>query len=128
MKENVDILVVDDDPGLRRLLEKRLSAAGYEVLMAANGIEGVKLARHEDPDLILLDVLMPLQDGYKACEEIKKVYRQDIPIIIFTGQPYEKELINEAYKEFGADDYLLKPLDMEELLKKVKKLIKKYIE
>ena len=120
------ILIVDDDPGIRRLLEKRLSAAGYEIIMAANGIEGEKLARHEAPDLILLDVLMPLKDGYKVCEEIKKVYRQDIPIIIFTGQPYEKELINEAYKEFGADDYLLKPLDIEELLKKVKKLIKKH--
>ena len=119
------ILVVDDDLGIRTLLEKRLNAAGYQVLTATNGIEGVKMARKEDPDLILLDVLMPLQDGYKACEEIKKVYRQDIPIIIFTGQPYEKELIDEAYKEFGADDYVLKPLKMEELLKKIKKLIKK---
>ena len=119
------ILVVDDDLGIRTLLEKRLNAAGYQVLTATNGIEGVKMARKEDPDLILLDVLMPLQDGYKACEEIKKVYRQDIPIIIFTGQPYEKELIDEAYKEFGADDYVLKPLKIEELLKKIKKLIKK---
>ena len=119
------ILVVDDDLGIRTLLEKRLSAAGYTVLTAVNGVDGVKMARKEEPDLILLDVIMPLKDGYKVCEEIKKDYRHDIPIIIFTGQPYEKDLINESYKEFGANDYVLKPFDMEDLLKKVKKLIHK---
>ena len=117
------ILVVDDDMGIVRLLEKRLQASGYDVLTANNGMEGVKVAKRENPDLILLDVIMPLKDGYKVCEELKKVYKKTIPIIIFTGQPYEKDLINEAYKEFGADDYVLKPLNIEVLLEKIKKLI-----
>lgn len=116
------ILVIDDDHGSLLLVESLLKANGYEVLTLDFPKDTMKLIKRERPDLVLLDILMPYKDGYKVCEEIKTVYGKKIPVIVFTAKPYEKDLIPEAHKDFGADDYVLKPFDSKTLLEKIKKL------
>ncbi|MEO1182151.1 MAG: response regulator, partial [Cyanobacteria bacterium J06636_28] len=77
------ILVVDDEASIRRILETRLSMIGYDVVTAADGEEALDTFRHEIPDLVVLDVMMPKLDGYGVCQELRK--ESDIPIIMLTA-------------------------------------------
>ena len=117
------ILVIDDDPGTLHLIESILKAEGYAVLTLSSPKDCIKLIKNERPDLVMLDILMPHKDGYQVCAEVKTLFNNKIPVVVFTDKPYEKELIAEAYKNFGADDFIHKPFETKEVLSKIKKLI-----
>ena len=113
------ILIADDEPDIIEILKFVLEGAGYECITAADGEEGLKLARTVSPDLIILDVMMPKMNGYKICRLLKfdSKYR-DIPIIMLTARSQEKD--RSIGGETGADEYITKPFDIEYVLEKVK--------
>jgi DNA-binding response OmpR family regulator len=118
------ILIVDDNPSLAKSLEIRLHGAGYETLAAHDGDEGLKMAREQKPDLILLDVLLPKIDGFTVCRLLKfdRLYEQ-IPIVILTAKSQAKDM--EIGKEIAADAYVVKPFNWASLLALVDQLLKK---
>ena len=117
------ILIVDDEPDLVETLRFALELEGYNVLVAVNGEEGLNTARQEKPDLILLDLMLPKLDGYKVCRLLKFDERyKHIPILMLTAKTQEKDKI--LGKETGANEYLTKPFDMDELMAKIKSYLK----
>jgi len=119
---NKKILVVDDEMELQMGVVIRLKAAGFEVLTASDGLEGLEKARKEEPDLILLDLMLPKMDGYKVCRMLKfDAKYKDIPIILLTAraQDTDKSMGGDA----GANAYITKPFDHRELLDKIKELL-----
>lgn len=116
------ILVIDDERDLVETITFRLEAAGYKVITAGDGQEGLDKAREMKPDLILLDIMMPKMDGYQVCRFLKfdEEYK-DIPIIMLTARGQESD--KNTGKNVGADDYVTKPFDGGELLLKIKKLV-----
>ena len=127
MDSTVDkhILIIDDDPTIRRLFGSLLDKAGYEVLYAKDGVEGREIARRLHPDLILLDINMPGTDGYKTANSIKKEPSSpaaDIPIVFLTNADLPIETLNYM-KEFGVTDYIHKGVSNEEFIERVKKIL-----
>jgi len=119
------ILFVDDEEDLLKMVGMRLRAAGYEVLTASNGPEALKLVEMENPDLILLDIMMPEMDGFEVCRKIKELKdRADIPIIFFTA----KEAVEDKVKglKAGVADYVAKSTDSRELLARIEMLLETY--
>ncbi len=118
------ILVIDDEPDLLDLARARLELAGYEVLVASDGEEGLEKARTSAPDLIILDLMLPKMNGFEVCEALKidEKYKH-IPIIILTVK-FQPVDIRFA-KALGADAYIKKPFEGKELVDKIKELIKK---
>ena len=123
------ILIVDDDPDLVEAVSIILESKGYDVVAAYDGVEGLKRARSENPDLIVLDVMMPNKDGYEVCKELKadEKYRA-IPILLLTAVveniPSSK-YTQQMGMETEADDYVDKPVEPDELVKRVEALIAK---
>lgn len=118
------ILIVDDEVQLIEMLQIRLEANGYEVVAAKDGQEGVDKVKSEDPDLIILDIMMPVMDGYEACKILKSDPQYSkIPIIFLSAKAQENDLKNG--KEFGADAYVKKPFETSDLLAKIKELLSK---
>jgi len=118
------ILIVDDEPDLAETVRFSLELEGYSVLVATNGEEGLNVARQEKPDLILLDLMLPKLDGYKVCRLLKFDERyKSIPILMLTAKTQEKDKI--LGKETGANEYLTKPFDMDELMAKIKSYLSK---
>jgi DNA-binding response OmpR family regulator len=118
------ILVVDDEPDVASLLTLMLKSQGYEVVAAGDGQEALEKARAENPDLILLDVMLPRLDGYKVARMLKfdENYRH-IPIIMLTAKIQEKD--KQTGMEMGANDYVTKPFDTAILLAKIKDILAK---
>jgi len=113
------ILVVDDEVDLVETIRFSLELEGYEILVAYNGEEALNQARKENPDLILLDLMLPKLDGYKVCRLLKFDERyKHIPILMLTAKTQEKD--KATGMETGANEYITKPFDMDELMKKVK--------
>jgi len=119
------ILVVDDTPEALKAAEEILKKAKYEVITLNNPKFIFKLLKQDKPDVVVLDIIMPPLDGYTVCQEIRKLYGEKIPVLLSTAQSYEQDLVQTAYKEFGANDYILKPMNPEELISKIKALVKK---
>ncbi len=119
------VWVVDDDIGMLRLVESVLTSNGYQVTTFNLPKIVLKSMKNDLPELVILDIIMPHMDGYKLCSEIKDMYKNKVKVMLFTAQSYEKELIKEAHKDFGADDYVTKPFDTKMLLQKVEKLVGK---
>ncbi len=117
------ILVVDDEASIRRILETRLKMAGYNVVTAEDGEEAVEMFNKVNPDLVILDVMMPKMDGYGVTREIRRV--SDIPIIILTALGDVSERITGL--ELGADDYVIKPFSPKELEARVKAVLRRTI-
>ena len=114
------ILMVDDDPQIQDLYKTKLSASGFKVSQAFNGEEGLKMAKEEKPDLILLDILMPVVDGAKMLVELRKDPDfKNTPVIILTGLEDRPESIRLA-KEAGAVDFVNKDIDFKDLVAKIK--------
>ncbi len=113
------ILVIDDETELLKALTIRLGASGYEVITAQDGQEGLEKARSSNPDLIVLDILMPKMDGYEVCRLLKfDAKYKSIPIIMLTAKVQD---IDKAMgKKVGADDYIAKPFETQDLIDKIK--------
>ncbi len=115
------ILVVDDEQQIRDLLDNFLKGEGYEVIVAADGNEAIKLAVTENPQVIVLDIKMPEVDGLEVCKRLKeKEKTRFIPVIVITGYEDNKMEALDA----GADDFVNKPFDMAELSIRVKSVLK----
>ena len=116
------ILVVEDDPHVLQTLKDRLESQGYEVITAKDGEIGLTRAKVESPDLILLDVMLPIKHGYTICWFLKseEKYRH-IPIIMLTARTQAADIA--LGKDVGADAYITKPYDMETLLSKISELL-----
>jgi len=113
------ILIADDDPYIRQLLELALSENGYEVISASDGYELVRLAQDRAPSLILVDLAMPHMDGYEAIRQLRNDTRTaHVPMLILTARTDAKDIVTGF--ETGADDYIAKPFDITELLARVK--------
>lgn len=116
------ILIVDDEENIVEMLKLRLESAGFEVITASDGHEGLERARSERPDLILMDVMMPKMDGYQACRMLKFDDQfKDIPIIMLTARAQESDV--KTGKDTGADAYITKPFDQKELIGKINELL-----
>lgn len=115
------VLVVEDDETLSEMLEYNLSRQGYEVLVAKNGRSGVDLTRQHQPDLIVLDVMLPGLDGFEVCRIVRQEF--NVPILMLTARAEEVDRV--VGLEMGADDYLTKPFSMRELLARVKALLRR---
>ena len=115
------ILVVDDQSSVRQLLQEYLTEQGYHVLTAADGQVALYTARHDQPNLILLDIMMPKMDGY----QFLRVYRQErqTPVIIITAREEETDAVLGL--ELGADDYIVKPFRMRELLARIRAVLRR---
>ena len=116
------ILIVDDDLALMRLIDQVLSEKGYEVLKANNGHEALRLLFAENPDLVLLDVVMPDLDGWQTCSRIREV--SDVPIIMLTGKRNAEDDIVSGL-DYGADEYLIKPVGNKELVARVRAALRR---
>ena len=110
------ILVVDDEDPIAKILDFNLRKEGYDVIVAHDGEKAVELAFSEDPDLILLDLMLPKKDGMEVCREVRA--QKNIPIIMLTAK--NSEIDKVLGLEFGADDYVTKPFSTRELMARVK--------
>jgi DNA-binding NarL/FixJ family response regulator len=117
-------LLVEDDDGFRSVLSTVFRQAGYETYEAASGEEAVETARREEPTLVVLDVCLPGISGYEVCQELRQEFGERLPIILVSGQRIES-LDRVAGLLLGADDYLVKPFALDELLIRVRKLIRR---
>ena len=116
------ILVVEDDLVTQRVLSARLEINGYEVITAQDGEEGLKKARKESPDLVMLDLMMPKMTGYEVCRMLKFDDKyKNIPIIVLSALDQQDE--REKAVKAGADAVFIKPFDLELLLVKIKEFI-----
>jgi len=119
---NKTILVVDDKASVLRLLREYLSEKGYRVVSAMNGREAWSAARHEKPDLILLDIMMPTMNGFEFMRAYRK--ERDTPVIILTARLEETDKV--VGLELGADDYVTKPFGMAELVARMRAVMRRY--
>ena len=116
------ILVVDDDRAVREALERALGLEGYEVELAADGAEALAAVELREPDAIVLDVLMPQVDGFEVCRLLRKAHHH-VPILILTVRDELSDRVEGL--DAGADDYLGKPFELEELLARVRALLRR---
>lgn len=115
------ILIVEDEANIRELLRLYLEREGYTVLEAENGVEGIKKWRSDKPDMLLLDVMMPVMDGWAVCREIRA--ESDVPIIMLTAKGEIADRVSGL--EMGADDYIVKPLEMPEVIARVRAVFRR---
>lgn len=115
------ILIVEDEANIRELLRLYLEREGYTVLEAENGVEGIKKWKSDKPDMLLLDVMMPLMDGWAVCREIRA--ESDVPIIMLTAKGETADRVSGL--EMGADDYIVKPLEMPEVIARVRAVFRR---
>jgi two-component system cell cycle response regulator DivK len=118
------ILLVEDNEMNRDMLSRRLERRGYQIVMALDGQQGVDLARSEKPDLILLDMSLPVLDGWEAARQLKAAPEtRSIPVIALTAHAMSGD--REKALEAGCDDYDTKPIDLNRLLGKMEALLKR---
>ena len=115
------ILIVEDEANIRELLRLYLEREGYTVLEAENGVEGIKKWKSDKPDMLLLDAMMPVMDGWAVCREIRA--ESDVPIIMLTAKGETADRVSGL--EMGADDYIVKPLEMPEVIARVRAVFRR---
>jgi len=115
------ILIIDDDILLVRLIEHNLSQAGIEILKAYTGYEGISLARTRQPDLVILDIVLPDISGWEVLERIRQISR--VPILMLTIKENEDDIVRALGN--GADDYCTKPVGMRELIARVEAIFRR---
>lgn len=119
---NAKILIADDDRNIVELLRLYIEKEGYSTVIAYDGKQAISTFKTENPDLVILDVMMPEADGWQVCKEIRKT--SDIPIVMLTakGETFDKVL----GLELGADDYMVKPFETKELIARIKAVFRRY--
>ena len=115
------VLVVDDEPPIVDLLVYNLERANYQVLVARDGEEALVVARREQPDLIILDLMLPGLDGFEVCRTLRR--ERDVPIIMLTAR--DAEIDRVVGLELGADDYVVKPFSVRELIARIKNVLRR---
>src|SRR5256885_15110246 len=118
------VLVIEDEPAIRRGVADALRATGYEVAEAADGVQGLEEAVRLGVDLVLLDLLLPRRDGLEVLAELRKV-RPTLPIIILTARGSEEDRVRGL--KMGADDYVVKPFSARELLARVEAVLRRSV-
>lgn len=124
MDRQYSILLVDDETDILEFLSYNLQKNGYKVYTASNGIEGIDMAKQVNPDLIILDVMMPKMDGIETCEKIREIEALSHTLIVFLTARSEDYSQIAGYN-VGADDYITKPVKMKILLSKIKSLLRR---
>jgi len=122
MKTDARILIIEDELPMRTALADCLQAEGYRVLTAADGQAGLERALREKPDLILLDIMMPRLDGYALCSELRRL-SLPVPVLMLTAKGQIEDRVRGL--DAGADDYLVKPFSTEELLARVRAVLRR---
>ncbi|MDX1917841.1 MAG: response regulator transcription factor [Candidatus Caenarcaniphilales bacterium] len=119
------VLVIDDDPAILELVKVNLEIHGYQVITAEDAIKGLALNSQENPNLIVLDLMMPKLDGYSACQQIRADHKhnRNVPILMLTAMSRIDDKI--AGFDAGSDDYLTKPFEVGELIARVKALLRR---
>ena len=118
------ILIVEDDRDIAEMVEYNLKEEGYETLSAFNGEDGVRLAKKESPDLIILDIMLPIIDGFEVCRILKKEQKTaDIPVVILSAKSMETDKV--VGLELGADDYITKPFSPRELIARIRAILRR---
>lgn len=116
------ILVIDDDEKITSMLRRGLAFEGYDVYTANNGSEGLKMMLTTDPDLVVLDIMMPEVDGFEVCRRLREG-GSSVPILMLTAKDEVENRVKGL--DLGADDYLVKPFALEELLARVRALLRR---
>ena len=120
-KEAKRILLVDDDAEIIESLRLTLEAKGYDVLVARDGNQGLALTEREEPDLVILDMMMPKRSGFLVLEKLRRTREDSPPVIMITANEGSR---HKAYAEMlGVDDYLRKPFPMDRLIASVERLV-----
>lgn len=115
------VLVVDDDPGIVKLVRTYLEQVGFEVAVAYDGKKAMQIARNDRPDLVILDLMLPEMDGWDVCRALRK--ESDVPIIMLTARVEESDKLIGL--ELGADDYVTKPFSPRELVARVRSVLRR---
>src|SRR6056297_41018 len=116
------ILIVEDNRGIQMSLKDEFESKGYQVTVASNGEEGLRLALEEKPDLIILDIMLPVMDGYEVCKKLR-MKGNHIPVIMLTVK--NREIDKVLGLELGADDYVTKPFSVAELSARVRTIFRR---
>ena len=116
------LLVVDDDQNICDMLKLYFENEGYEVKTANDGVEGLSVFKIYNPDLVLLDIMMPKKDGWQVCREIREISPKPVIMITAKGEVFDKVL----GLELGADDFMVKPFDMKELSARIKAVLRRF--
>jgi len=116
------ILVAEDEPYIRKALDFRLKNLGHEIIAAVDGGEALEIATKEKPDLVLLDIMMPVMDGFQVLRKLKSQEKtKNIPVIMLTAKSQEKDIVTGL--EDGAADYITKPFSFAELIARVNRTL-----
>ena len=116
------LLIVDDDPNICDMLKLYFENEGYKIRTANDGVEGLNAFKVYNPDLVLLDIMMPKKDGWQVCREIREVSPKPVIMITAKGEVFDKVL----GLELGADDFIVKPFDMKELSARIKAVLRRF--
>jgi two-component system KDP operon response regulator KdpE len=115
------VLVVDDDPGLLKLVRANLEARGYRVNTASDGLSALRSVEEKEPDLVVLDIILPILNGFEVCRRIREF--SQVPIIMITASDEDKDIVRGL--NIGADDYITKPFAIEEFLARVRVMLRR---
>ena len=121
MEKQQKVLVADDEAQIRNILSIYLKKAGFEVVEAADGAEALVKVQSDKPDIIVLDIMMPVMDGLEVCKQVRKI--SDIPIIMLTAKDEDDDRILGL--EIGADDYITKPFNTREVVARVNAVLRR---
>ena len=116
------LLIVDDDPNICDMLKLYFENEGYKIKTANDGVEGLATFKLYNPDLVLLDIMMPKKDGWQVCREIREISPKPVIMITAKGEVFDKVL----GLELGADDFIVKPFDMKELSARIKAVLRRF--
>ncbi len=116
------LLIIEDDSNIAELIKVYLTKEGYETKIASDGVEAVNFFKMFEPDLVLLDIMLPRKDGWQVCREIREISAKPIIMVTAKGEVFDKVL----GLELGADDFIVKPFDMKELSARIKAVLRRY--
>lgn len=116
------VLIIDDEEAIRDSLSQKLTREGFQVVMASNGLEGLRAFHTERPDLVIVDIVMPEMDGLTVCQRIREI--AETPIMMLSAQAIKEEDIVEGLSA-GADEYVVKPIRMKEFIARIQALLRR---